>query len=168
MTDAALHDVTLPDDRAAAAAAAAVEELVEFLRAHPAPATRVALVAEDAQDRAEVVVPTQVLRLVIDLLDHLARGDAVTVAPVHAELTTQQAADLLNVSRPHLIKLLQQDRLPFHMVGNRRKIRLTDVLAYRDRDRAARLAILDELAREAEELGLYDETGPFETVRGAD
>ena len=159
-----LRDVTLPDEEAATAASEALEGLIDFLRSHPTPSARVALVS-DRDERAEVVVPTEVFRLLIGMLEHLSQGDAVTVAPIHAELTTQQAADLLNVSRPHLIKLLDEERIPFRRVGNRRKLRLVDVLAYRRADEERRLAALDELTREAEDMGLYDEPGPFDPIR---
>ena len=161
---ASLRDLTLPDEASAAAASEALEALVAFLRSHPTPSARLALVAE-GDERAEVVVPTEVFGLLIDMLEHLSRGDAVTVAPVHAELTTQQAADLLNVSRPYLIKLLEDGRIPYRRVGNRRKVRLLDVVAYRQHDEQRRHAALDEMTREAEEMGLYDEVGPFEPIR---
>ncbi len=104
----------------------------------------------------QVVIPTVAFRFFVDVLAELANGNAVTVAPVHAELTTQQAADLLNVSRPYLIKLLDEEQIPYRRVGNRRKVQLVDVLDYKQRDAARRREILDELTREAEELGLYD------------
>ena len=159
-----VRDLALPDDAAAAAASDALESLAAFLRAHPTPSARVALVAED-DERAEVVVPGEVFRLLFDMLEHLSRGDAVTVAPVHAELTTQQSADLLNVSRPHLIKLLEGGKIPYRRVGNRRKVRLLDILAYREHDEQRRRAALNELIREAEVMGLYNEEGPFEPTR---
>jgi excisionase family DNA binding protein len=102
----------------------------------------------------ELELPTFAARLLVDALTALAEGHAVTVVPVPAELTTQEAADILNVSRPYLIKLLDERKLPYRRVGNRRKVLLEDVLRYRQRDDRARQEILDELSREAQAVGL--------------
>jgi excisionase family DNA binding protein len=80
----------------------------------------------------------------------------VTVAPVHTELTTQQAAELLNVSRPYLIRLLEANQIPYRKVGSHRRIRLVDVLEYQKLDEARRRDAQRELTRQAEELGLYE------------
>jgi len=104
----------------------------------------------------EVCVPASALRLLVEILGHMAAGRAVTILPVDAELTTQQAADLLNVSRPHLVKMLEQGDLPFHKVGTRRRIRLHDLLGYQNAHRARQRTALAELTREAQDLGLYD------------
>lgn len=133
-----------------------VADLNAFLLAHPTPTGRVKLCTDDDGAEMQVVIPTVAFRFFVDVLAELANGNAVTVAPVHAELTTQQAADLLNVSRPYLIKLLDEEQIPYRRVGNRRKVQLVDVLDYKQRDAARRREILDELTREAEELGLYD------------
>ena len=101
-----------------------------------------------------VPLPSGVIDLLIRILGHMANGDAVTVVPVQAELTTQQAADLLNMSRPHLVKLLDQGIIPSRKVGTHRRFLLADVLAQRRRDREERKAILDELTREARDMEL--------------
>lgn len=129
-------------------------QLLGALR-RPTPSGRVALVSPDAPATA-IEIPAEVYRLLIDILGHLAEGDAVTVAPIHAEVTTQQAADLLNVSRPHLIKLLEQDSLPFRRVGNRRKVALRDVLAFRRRLIDEHREKVDQHLRDSEELGTID------------
>lgn len=153
---AALREFELPDKTAADQAAQAVADLNAFLLAHPTPTGRVRLCTDEDGAETQVVIPTVAFRFFVDVLTELANGNAVTVAPVHAELTTQQAADLLNVSRPYLIKLLDEERLPYRRVGNRRKVQLVDVLDYKRHDAARRKEILDELTLEAEELGLYD------------
>lgn len=153
---AALHELELPDQAATDQAAQAVAELSAFLRAHPTPTRRVQLCTEEGK-HTPIVIPAVAFKFFVDVLAELANGNAVTVAPVHAELTTQQAADLLNVSRPYLIKLLDEKRLPYRKVGNRRKVQLVDVLDFKRRDDAQRQQVLDELTQEAEKLGLYDD-----------
>ena len=148
------RELELPNQIDAEQAANAVAELTEFLRAHPTLTARVQLVADKADGQTQVVVPAVAFHFFIDILAELANGNAVTVAPVHAELTTQQAADLLNVSRPYLVKLLEDRRIPYRRVGNRRKVMLVDLLKYKRHDDAHREEILDELTREAERVGL--------------
>lgn len=105
----------------------------------------------------EIELPHSVIEVLVRVVREMARGNAVRVVPVHAELTTQQAADLLNVSRPYLIGLLEEGKMPFRKVGSHRRVRLDDLLAYKDkRDRERRCA-LDELAAESQELGLYND-----------
>jgi excisionase family DNA binding protein len=104
-----------------------------------------------------VEVPGELVGVLRAIIQQLRAGNGVSVAPLHAELTTVEAADLLNVSRPHLVKLLERGELPFRMVGTHRRVRLVDVLAYRDRQDEQSRRALDELTRQAEELGLYDD-----------
>lgn len=155
MVQATIRDLELPDEQATEQAASAVAQLTEFLRAHPTPTTHVQLVSENTEATTTIVVPSVAFRFFVDVLAQLANGNAVTVAPMtHAELTTQQAADLLNVSRPYLVKLLDQREIPYRRVGNRHKVRLVDLLDYKRRDEALRRDIADELTREAERIGL--------------
>ncbi|EGD02471.1 periplasmic molybdate-binding protein [Burkholderia sp. TJI49] len=107
----------------------------------------------DDENRAhQVELPTSALRLLVDILAELADGNAVKVVPVHAELTTQEAADLLNVSRPHLIKLLESNALPYHRTGKHRRVRFSDLMRYKaERDQASADA-MEELSKQAQEL----------------
>ena len=99
-------------------------------------------------------LPVSVVHLLNRILAEMADGNAVTLVPVHAELTTSQAADLLNVSRPHLIKLLEAGEIQYSKVGSHRRIRADDVLRYREAQLEKRLKALDELTAEAQRLKL--------------
>jgi len=104
----------------------------------------------------KLYLPDSVATLLACLVHELARGNAVTVVPIHAELTTQQAADLLNVSRPFLVKLLESGQIPFHLVGTHRRVYFRDLMAYRQQQSQQRREALARMAQEAQELGLYD------------
>jgi len=99
-------------------------------------------------------LPAAAVRLLTDMLTHLADGRAVTVIPEEADLTTQQAADMLNVSRPYFVQLLGRQEIPFRMVGTHRRVKFRDVLAYQQAKAIEQRKALDDLAAEAQELGL--------------
>ena len=101
-----------------------------------------------------ITIPHDALRLLRDALSEIAKGNAVTLTKVHTELTTQQAADLLNVSRPFLVALLDDGKIPNRKVGTHRRVRLDDLKRYRDQIENARLKVLEELARQGQELDL--------------
>ncbi len=108
-------------------------------------------------DGSRVVLPEQLAEVLRDVAQALAQGQAVTVAPQHTTLTTQQAAELLGVSRPTLVKLLESRALPFTRPGRHRRILLSDVLAYSERSRRERDEALDEIGAISQEAGLYDD-----------
>lgn len=113
---------------------------------------------EGKEEHSEAItIPANIFRTIIKMLVEMGNGNAVAVVPISAELTTQQAADLLNVSRPHLVKLLQEDQLPYRMVGTHRKLLGKDVLNYREKIVAERRAALRKMSQLDEELGLLDD-----------
>lgn len=102
----------------------------------------------------DLELPMAAVQMLAHILDQMAAGDAAALTPMHTELTTQQAADFLNVSRPYLIKLLEEDKIPFFKVGVHRRIRFQDMVQYRhERDIKSRNA-LDELAEQAQTFGM--------------
>lgn len=101
-------------------------------------------------------MPTPVYALLNRILPVLAQGDAVSIVEVHKELTIQAAANLLNVSRPFFLKLLDSGVLPYLRVGTRRRVRLGDVLAYQDARSKERRAYLAQMSEVAQRAGAYD------------
>jgi excisionase family DNA binding protein len=100
-------------------------------------------------------LPPVVARLLMDILKKTAAGHAVALVPFQQEITTQQAADLLNVSRPYLESMIDNGTLPARMVGNQRRLPLKDVLAYKAENRAKRRETLRQLTELDQELGLF-------------
>ena len=108
-------------------------------------------------DEEWVKVPSSAYELFVNILSQISQGNGVAVVPVKSELTTQQAANLLNVSRPYLIKLLESNQIPYRKVGKHRKILVKDLYQYKNKLDRARRKSLDELTSLTEELGLYDD-----------
>jgi excisionase family DNA binding protein len=104
-----------------------------------------------------IPLPESVLYVLGRVADLLARGDAVTVVSVGAEVTTQQAADLLNVSRQYLVRLLREGRIPYTKTGKHRRLSIEDVLAFKERRDGERRAALSELTHISEDFGGYEE-----------
>ena len=107
-----------------------------------------------SHQHGSVTVPFSAFSLLVTILTQMAEGNAITIIPIHAELTTQEAADLLNVSRPYLIRLLEEKKIPFRKVGTRRKILYQDLAHYKNKIDTARRKVLDDLAQEAQELDM--------------
>lgn len=107
-------------------------------------------------DKETIEVPVAALRMLVDILANMAAGNAVSLVPIHAELTTQQAADFLNVSRPYLIGVLDRGELAHHKVGTHRRIYFRDLREYKRVSHEKALQSLAAMTAEAQELGLYD------------
>lgn len=142
-----------PTPQQAAEAKIAQESLRAALGGRPGRTRHLGTVVIRGAD-GDVTVPEPVTEIVLKALDEVAHGRAVEINPVEEELTTQQAADMLNVSRPYFIRLLSGGVMPFRMVGSHRRVKRDDVVSYKERqDQAARAALAD-LARISQELDL--------------
>lgn len=148
-----LEELHQPTPQEIAAASDAARALARVDGSRP-----VRLQVED--EEASFTLPTGVFATLVKMLAEIGNGNAVTVVPVLAELTTTQAADLLNVSRPHLIKLIERGELNHKMVGTHRKLLARDVLAYQAKLYADQGEALDAMAALDQEMGLYDEAEP--------
>ncbi len=108
-------------------------------------------------EKQPIEVPAAAIEVLADAVEEIARGHAVRISSREEEVSTQKAADLLSVSRPYLIGLLKQGEIPFRMVGTHRRLRLSDVLAYRERSEVDADSAYRELVAQAQELGMgYD------------
>ncbi|MEU1900155.1 helix-turn-helix domain-containing protein [Nocardiopsis dassonvillei] len=153
----ALRERTLlpPDDRS---------ELARFARglADPQATSRARLVGPDG---SEIEIPNEFYGVLRDVVSALSQGLAISIAPHNTMLTTQEAADLLSISRPTLVRLLDDGEIPHSMRGRHRRVLLRDVLAYQESTRREREQVLDQMAAEAEEDGLYEVTATPENTR---
>jgi excisionase family DNA binding protein len=142
----------LPTEREAMLARETGRKLAARLR--PDEGARMRLLDDKGREAEIVELPSSAVRLLLEILEQMALGNAVTLVPVHAELTTQQVADVLNVSRPYLIQLLEEGKLPYRRVGTHRRVRAEDALAWKRAIDAKRRKALDTLAALDQELDL--------------
>jgi excisionase family DNA binding protein len=111
------------------------------------------LISNTKEDK-RIALPPQALQLLVGILEEMSQGNIVSLIPIHAELTTQEAADLLNVSRPYFISLLKAGKIPFRKVGTKRRILAKDVLHYKTSIDKKRLKALEALTKQAQELNM--------------
>lgn len=146
------HETVTPSEADAQLALASSRQLAKILsgkRQQPSLRFRV---EPDGDPEEVIAIPVSAFELLSHILTEMGKGNAVTLIPVHAELTTQQAADILNVSRPFLIEQLEQGKIPFRKVGTHRRILFQDLMAYKRRTDESRLKALEELAAQAQDL----------------
>ena len=111
-------------------------------------------ISDDPSPEGMVKLPLSAARMLVRILEEMARGNAVTLIPVHAELTTQEAAEMLNISRPSLIQLLDDGKIDYRRVGTHRRVRFEGLMKYKRAAEAAHRAALEELAAYDQELGI--------------
>ncbi len=104
-------------------------------------------IVEPSGTQSEVILAPALSELLLELLKHIGKGDAVTLVPVTQMLTTQQAADILNVSRPYFVGLLEKNEIPFERVGRHRRVKANDLFEYKSARDKNRASSMDELAR---------------------
>lgn len=140
----------IPNEKDRVLAAESRRRIGGLLRGNPPAFLRVGT----GRAAKEIALPSVAVRFLFELLTHMGRGNAAAVVPIQSELTTQQAADLLSVSRPYLVGLLESKKLPFHKVGTHRRVLFKDVVAYKKSLDGKRSNALDDLTKQAQELGL--------------
>lgn len=154
MTYTARTDEPLvPTDKEAQMAGEASRILAAYMSTRTEPNIGIEL-KDDHRKSDHLVLSSAVIRMVQRILTEMAQGNAITVMPINAELTTQEAADFLNVSRPFVVKQLESGAIPFRKVGTHRRISVKDLLSYKREIDKARHQTLDELTAEAQRLGL--------------
>ena len=149
-TRSRISDLVIPSPHDTELAAKSSRRFVSLLRRE----AKLSLRALADRQEETIEIPLSAFRLLSDILTEMAKGNAVTFIPVHAELTTQRAADFLNVSRPYLIDLLEQGTIPFHKVGTHRRILFKDLVEYKTQIDKKRLEALEALSQADQELGL--------------
>ncbi|TWP49361.1 helix-turn-helix domain-containing protein [Lentzea tibetensis] len=151
MSTAALQPVQ-PDHEDVVAADAALSRVKAYLNSHPEGTEAVRVRVEESDD--ELLLPRAAVELFAQILAYMAAGHGVSVVPADAELTTQQAADLLNVSRPYLIGLLEADEIEYRKVGKHRRIKAASLIEYMRNDDQRRRQAADELSALTQEMGM--------------
>lgn len=141
----------VPSNKEAALAEKSSRILSDYIKTTKTPTLQL---IDTKKENKKIVLPPQALRLLVGILEQMSQGNAVSLIPIHAELTTQEAADLLHVSRPYLIHLLKEGKIPFRNVGTKRRILAEDVLRYKTIIDRKRLKTLEALTKQAQDLDM--------------
>jgi excisionase family DNA binding protein len=134
----------LPDSRES--------ELAAYLSTH-FETQRISIHGDDDKTHT-VELPTGAMTMLVEILGELAADNTVQIVPAQAELTTQEAANILNVSRPHMVKMLEEGLLPFHKIGRHRSILFADLMTYISEREHESLDVIQALADQAQDLGM--------------
>lgn len=143
-----LNRLEVPDEKGAALAAESSRLLATLIGRGDTAQLR--LVDGDQ----EITVPISAIKMLVDILNQMAQGNAMSLVPIHAELTTQEAADFLNVSRPYVVKLIEQGELPCHKVGVRRRVLFKHLMEYKERRDQQSMKAVNALSQQAQDLGM--------------
>ena len=148
------NEAIIPTEQDTKIARTSSEALAPLLQENVGSEARIRFCTEGSQG-AEITLPHSGVRILFSALQEMAKGHSVTLLPVDTELTTNQAAELMRISRPSLIKMLDENKLPYRKVGAHRRVRYEDVLHYLEIERARRRKVMEALVAETERLGLY-------------
>lgn len=129
-----------------------LEALERLIQKHASKSKPIEVEIEMSGEKTHFKIPASVLGYLNKIIEHMAEGKGVFVIPSDTELSTQQAAEMLNVSRPYIVKLLDEGKIPFHKVGTHRRIKLKDMQAYQRKYEKQQDKALSELAKQAQEL----------------
>jgi len=142
-----------PTEAEAQLARQSSQRLAQILAARPEPSLAIRI-ERQGEPGESIAIPISAFRLLNNILTEMAQGSAVTLIPVHAELTTQQAAEILNVSRPFLIEQLEKGEIPYRKVGTHRRVMFKDLMRYKQAMDHNRLKALEDLSAIDQDLGL--------------
>jgi excisionase family DNA binding protein len=144
----------LPKTHDIALAEIALAQMSSFLSQDGKRDIQFSLKRSKGRESIEFLLAPTVVELIFRTIVHISKGDAVTIVPFHAELTTQEAANFLNVSRPYLIQLLEKELIPYRRVGRHRRILFEDMVRYKEKSKAKSRKARQELTQEAQDLDL--------------
>lgn len=147
---AVLESTTKEDQRIAKSSISKLREASERVRSSEGNFVEIKI----SENGDFLKIPKRALSLLFEILSNMAHGKSLTLIPSDTEVSTQQAADMLKVSRPHLVKLLEEGEIPFKKVGTHRRIELNNLIAYEKRLKENRIEKLDFLAKQAQDLNL--------------
>jgi excisionase family DNA binding protein len=146
------YGISIPTEADARISEQSSRILASHINSHGS-SQKIKIVENDGSEQ-DVTLPAPAFHLLVDILSQMAKGNAVTLIPVHAELTTQEAADILNVSRPYIVKLIESREIQCRLVGKHRRIRFSDLMEYKDRVDRLRHESLNDLVAQAQELNM--------------